>query len=142
MIINIEKCYKLLLHFIHGFTLNKGNIYVNIVLPHYFKKKHLSVVLLNIWKSYQENMSLFSHIWNQRLLLACTTLLVKKVFFFKYTVSHNTQNLKSSSMFKFGSPRLAQHTFGGIQLWNLNFISSSMPICNCISNQKIFAGYG
>ena len=41
MIINIEKCYKLLLHFIHGFTLNKGNIYVNIVLPHYLKKKKI-----------------------------------------------------------------------------------------------------
>lgn len=58
MIINIENFYKLLLHFIHGFALNKGNIHVCKHCPSTLFKKKLSIVLLNIWKSYQENMSL------------------------------------------------------------------------------------
>lgn len=48
MIINIEKFYKLLLHFIHGFALNKGNIHVCKHCPSTLFKKKLSIVLLNI----------------------------------------------------------------------------------------------
>lgn len=48
MIINIENFYKLLLHFIHGFALNKGNIHVCKHCPSTLFKKKLSIVLLNI----------------------------------------------------------------------------------------------
>lgn len=142
MIINIENFYKLLLHFIHGFALNKGNIHVCKHCPSTLFKKKLSIVFIKHMKILSRKYVLV-HIWNQRLILACTTLLVlKKVFSSKYTLTQFLIIHKSSFMFNFGPPRLAQHTFGGIQLWNSNFISISMSNGNCISNQKIFAGYG